>query len=225
MRLDIALMHRAGGEGALDHDLGLLEAFRDVALLDFELAGDVGDLALELVELVQDRRIGLERVIDLDHPGQHFVIDLDQRAGFGCDRLGSGGDGRDGVAGEQRLLARHHVAAHPAHVLDAEHDRLVEREIDDVLRGDHRLHAGQRFGLGGVDAPDARMRMRAAQYLAPDHAGHVGVGGKGRAARDLVGAVGTNGALADPLVVGDDVHRAAPCISAAVSITARTILS
>ena len=37
---------------------------------------------------------------------------------------------------------------------------------------------------------------------------------------------GLNGALADPLVVGDDVHHcAASRISAAVSITARTILS
>ena len=56
-----------------------------------------------------------------------------------------------------------------------------------------------------IDA-DAGVRMRAAQHLAPDHAGHGGVGGEGRAARDLVGAVGANGALADPLVVGDDVH-------------------
>ena len=47
----------------------------------------------------------------------------------------------------------------------------------------------------------------------------------GRAARHLVGAVGPDGALADPLVVGDDVHCAASRISSAVSITARTILS
>ena len=225
MRLDIALMHRAGGEAALDDDLGLGEAFRDVALLDLEPAGDVGRLALELDEVVQDRRVGLHRVVDLDRPRQHLVVDLDQLAGLGRDRLGGGGDGRDRMAGEQRLLARHHVAAHPAHVLDAEHHRLVDREVDDVARGDHRLHAGQRLRLRGVDRLDARMRMRAAQDLAPDHAGHGGVGGKGRASGDLVDAVGTNGALADPLVVGDDVHCAASRISAAVSRTARTILS
>ncbi len=50
------------------------------------------------------------------------------------------------------------------------------------------------------------------------------------AAGDLVHAVGTDGALADPLVVGDEVHWVVSriyCarISAAVSITARTILS
>jgi hypothetical protein len=74
------------------------------------------------------------------------------------------------------------------------------------------------------------MRMRAAQHLAPDHAGHGGVGGELGAAGDLVHAVGTDGALADPLVVGDEVHWVGSSfywarISAAVSITARTILS
>ncbi len=93
-------------------------------------------------------RVGLDRVVDLDRPRQHLVIDLDQLAGFGGDRFRGRGHGGDGVAGEQRLLARHHVAAHPAHVLDAEHDRaLLDREIDDVLRGDDGLHAGQLFRL------------------------------------------------------------------------------
>ena len=134
MRLDIALVHRARGEAPLDDDVSLLEAFRDVALLVLDPACDVGRLAFELVELVQDRCVGLDRVLDLDRPRQHLVIDLDQLAGFGGDRFGGRGDGRYGVAGEQRLFARHHVAAHPAHVLDAEHDSaLLDREIDDVL--------------------------------------------------------------------------------------------
>ncbi len=55
MRLDIALVNGARGEGALDDDVGLLEAFGDVALLVLEAAGDVGRLAVELVELVQDQ--------------------------------------------------------------------------------------------------------------------------------------------------------------------------
>ena len=207
MRLDIALMNGARGEGALDDDVGLFEAFRDVALLVLEAAGDVGRLAVELVELVQDRRVGQNRVVDLDRPRQHLVIDLDQLAGFRCDRFRGRGDGCYGVAGEQRLVARHHVAAHPAHVLDAQHDRaLLDREIDDVARGDDGLYARQFFRLGGIDRFDARMRMRAAQNLAPDHAWHGGVGGELGAARDLVHAIRANGALADALVVGDEVH-------------------
>ncbi len=141
VRLDIALMHRAGGETALDDDFSLGEAFDDVTLLDLEAATDIRRLALELHEVMENWRIWLDRIVDLDRPRQHLVVDLDQFAGLCRDRLGRGGDGRDGVAGEQRLLARHHVAAHPAHVLDAEHDRLVDREVDNISRGDHRLHA------------------------------------------------------------------------------------
>ena len=59
MRLDIALVHRARGEAALDDDVGFLEPLRDVALLHFQLAGDVRRLALEHIELVQDRRVRL----------------------------------------------------------------------------------------------------------------------------------------------------------------------
>ena len=154
MRLDIALMHGARGEGALDDHLGLLEAFGDIALLHFLLAGDVRRLAFELVELVQDRRVRLQRIVDLDRERQHFIIDLDQLAGLCGDRFRGRRDGGDGMAGEQRLFARHHVAAHPAHVLDAEHhSALLDREIDDVARGDDGLHAGQLLRLRGVDRP------------------------------------------------------------------------
>src|SRR5262249_59392541 len=111
-----------------------------------------------------------------------------------------------------------------------EHDRaLLDREVDDVLGGDNRLHTGQRFRFGRADRLDARMRMRAAQNLAPDLAWHGGVGGELRAAGDFVHAVGADGALADPLVVGDEVHWAASLIpsriSAAGSSPARTVFS
>ncbi len=207
MRLDIALVNWARGEGALDDDVGLFKTFRDVALLVLEAAGDVGRLAFELVELVQNRCIRLDRVIDLDRPRQHLVIDFDQLAGLGRDRFRGRGHGRYWVAGEQRLVARHHVAAHPAHVLDAEHHRAIgDREVNDVARGDDGLYARQLLGFRRVDRFDAGMRMRAAQHLAPDHAWHRGVGGELGAAGHLVHAVGTDGALADPLVVGDEVH-------------------
>ena len=218
-------MHRTRREGALDDDLCRSEPLRDVALLDLYSTGDIGRLVLELHEVVKDRRAGLDRILDFDRPWQDLVVHLDQRTGLGRDRLGGGGDRRDGVAGKQRLVARHHVAAHPAHVLDAQYDRFVDRKIDHVARGDRRLDARQRLRLRGVDRLYAGMRMRAAQHLAPDHAGHRGVCGKGRAAGDLVDSIGANGTLADPLVVGDDVHCAASRISAAVSRTARTILS
>jgi len=97
--------------------------------------------------------------------------------------------------------------------------------IHDVAGGHDGLHARERFGLCRVDRVDARVRVRATQNLAPDHTRHGGVGGKGRAARDFVDTVGTNSALANPLVVDDNVHRDCSRISAAASSTARTILS
>src|ERR1700743_635375 len=86
VRLDVALMHRARCKRALDDDVGLSESLRDIALLQLELAGDVGRLAVELVELVEDRRVGLQRIIDLDRERKHFVVDFDQLAGFGGNR-------------------------------------------------------------------------------------------------------------------------------------------
>src|SRR5712671_5365828 len=50
------------------------QPFGDVSLLDLDPAADVGRLALELHEVVQDRRVGLDRVLDLDRPRQHLVI-------------------------------------------------------------------------------------------------------------------------------------------------------
>ena len=50
MRLDIALMGLLGLEGALDDDIGLLEALFDIAMAEFRALGDIGGL----------RRLGLD---------------------------------------------------------------------------------------------------------------------------------------------------------------------
>ena len=46
-------------------------------------------------------------------------------------------------------------------------ERLLRRDVGEVGRGDHRLHAGQRPRLAGVDRDDPRVRVRAAHDLAP----------------------------------------------------------
>ena len=224
MGLDIALMHRPGREVPLDDDIGLGEAGLDVALGVLDGARDVRGLAVERHPVVEDGRVVGQRVVDLDGVRQDLVIHLDQLAGLRRDGLGHGRDGGDRVTMEQRLVPRHHIAAHPAHVLNAERHRCVDREIDDVGGGHHRLHAGQGLGPGRVDGLDDGMGVGAAQHLAPDHAGHARVGREGRAPGDLVGPVGTDRAFTDPLVLGI-AHQAAPRISAAVSSTARIILS
>ena len=173
---------------------------------------------------MQDRRIGLDRVFRVNHPGQNLIFHFDQLQRLSRHLFRNRGNGGNRVAMEQRLFARHDVAAHPAHILNAEHHGFVEREIHHILMRHHGLYAGMRFRLRGIDGNDARMRMRAAQHLAPDHARHIGIGGIGSAARHLFRTIRTDRAFADPFV-GHIVHQAAPLISAAVSSTARTILS
>ena len=103
-------MNRARREGALDDDIGFLEARLDVAQLVHHGAGDVRGLAFEAHEVVQYRCARLDRVLDLDRVRQDFVVHLDQLAGFGRDFLIDRGDRGNGMAVEQRLLARHDVA-------------------------------------------------------------------------------------------------------------------
>ena len=224
MGFDVTLMHRRGAEAAFDNDIGLGEALINIAKLMFQLARNVRRLAVKLDEIMQDRRIGLDRVFRVNHPGQNLIFHFDQLQRLSRHLFRNRGNGGNRVAMEQRLFARHDVAAHPAHILNAEHHGFVEREIHHILMRHHGLHAGMRFRLRGIDGNDARMRMWAAQHLAPNHAGHIGIGGIGSAARHLFRTIRTDRAFADPFI-GHIVHQAAPLISAAVSSTARTILS
>ena len=106
VRLDIALVHGLGGVVLLDHHVGLVEARLGVALLELDALGDVrrlggrriGTLGQEVV--VQDRRVGLHRLGDVDDVRQHLVVDLDQRQRLLGDRLRHRRDrgNRDGPA-------------------------------------------------------------------------------------------------------------------------------
>ena len=77
--------------------------------------------------VVQDRRVGLHRLGDVDHVRQHLVLDLDQLQRLLGDRLDDGGDGGDRMALVERLLARHDVARDVAQVhlhLAGRHDQV-----------------------------------------------------------------------------------------------------
>ena len=138
-------------------------------------------------------------------------------------------DGRhrgDGVAAVQRLFLRQHVVAEELQV----HGALAEvgdlvRRLGQVAVRHHRLDAGQRLRLAGVDGLDARVRVRAAQHLAVQHAGQAHVGAVDRPAGHLVGAVRTHRARADYFVSRCICHQALASMVSAASRTARTILS
>ena len=122
MGFDITLVHRRGAEAAFDNDIGFGKTGIDIAQLVFQLARDVGRLAVEFDEIMQDRRIGLDRVFRVNHEGQDLIFHFDQLQRFGGHFFRNRGNGGNRVAMEQRLFARHDVAAHPAHILNAQHD-------------------------------------------------------------------------------------------------------
>ena len=215
MRLDIGLMHRLGRVAPLDRDIGVAEPGLDVALGERHPLGDVrgpGRLGLDplgIKVVVQQRRVGLHRLFDVDDVRQYVVIDLDQFAGLLGDRRRDRGDRGHRVPVIERPLAGHAVAREIAEVHRPFADkRLLRGDRREVLPGDHRLDPGERLGLCGVDRQDAGVRVRAALDLAPQHAGHHHVGAEIGAARDLVDPVGADRAGPDDFLefLGDERH-------------------
>ena len=110
--------------------------------------------------LVVDRLL-LHRAFHVDDGLERLVVDLDP---FGCSPrlLGMlGGDERDGLAEVAHLVEREHRL-----VGELEAVALLAR---DVLVREHRVHAGRRQRLAQVELDDARVRVRAAQRVAPEH--------------------------------------------------------
>ena len=120
----------------------------------------------------------LHRLVDVDDVRQHLVIDRDQRQRLVGDRLAGRGDGGDRMALIEHLLARHDVARHVPEILTATRSGPTYSNFcsGKSADGHHRLDAGQRRRLRGVDRADARMRVRRAQDAADQHARHRVVG-------------------------------------------------
>ena len=206
VRLDIGLVHRGGLELLLDHHVGLGEAGVEVADLELETLRDVGRLRRRRLDAAgdhvveQQRRVVRHRLVHVDDVRQHFVVHLDQRRRLIGDRGAGGRDRGHRVALVQRLLARHDVARDVPEVhRDALGADVVEFLVRQVLRGDHRLHAGQLLGRRGVDRADARMRVRRAEDPAVQHAGQLVVAAVHRASRHLGHAVRTDRPGSHPL--------------------------
>ena len=117
-----------------------------------------------------------------------------------------------------------HRLPHPVHlaagdVEGGDHPHVVaglahgngraNRQLGEIGRGYDRQHAFQPFGARGVDARDARMRVRAAQQLGMHHARQRQVGRVDRLARDALLGVHARQPLADDLErwAGSGRHR------------------
>jgi hypothetical protein len=165
-----------------------------VAVTDHEVAHDVRSRVVEVAVAVRPAlvvdRVLLHRALGVDDGLERYVFDLDPicRATrllgvLGCDE-------RDGLAEVAHLLEREHRL-----VRELEPVALLPR---DVLVREHGVHTRRRQRLAQVDLDDARVRVRAAQGVAPEHPGGVEVARVRELARRLGDPVDALDALADP---------------------------
>ncbi len=202
MRLDVALVRLLGAEGALDDDVGVLEARVHVAVAELGALGDVGGLLRLRLDAfgehlgVHQRGVGLHRLIHVGDVGEDLVVHLDE-----LQRGARGGRVDGGHGGHGMAVILGDAACH-AVFEDVIHRLVAGGVIGKIGRRDDGLHARQLLGLGRVDLLDLRVRMGRTQNEADELARQVEVRAVARAARDLVEAVRAQRARADALEVG-----------------------
>ena len=98
-----------------------------------------------------------------------------------------------------------------AHTLEREHRLVLELEPVEllarhVLMREHGVHARHGHRLGDLDRDDARVRVRAPQRVAPQHAGRLQVARVRELPGDLRDSVLTRDNLADAAELELDAH-------------------
>ena len=204
MRFQITLMHRRRHVAAFDDDIGLAQCCRGIASAEHDFLSDVrrhrglGGQTLGVQVVVQQRRVGRHRRFNLNHMGQHFVVNLNQAQRF----IGNARTGCryrcDRMANIQYFIARHYVQADIAQgggALTA-FDRNIGQHRK-VGRSDDRFDAWQRACRRCINTDDSGVGMRAALDTAGQHSREPQIGAKVGATGDLVGAVGADGPRAN----------------------------
>ena len=171
-------------------------------------AGFQGVLAAGLARLRMDqRRARLDRLCRVGEDGQVFVLHFDQPQRREGDLFGLRRHRGDLVAQAAHLvrLQRQVILGHAYRAL-----------IDDVRRGNHRMHTGQCLGRRGVDVLDAGMHALRAQDLAVELPRQIDVVDIARLAAGLLrrvhfrDALDDEGAGLDEFCFFSDLHDLAP---------------
>jgi hypothetical protein len=195
--LDIAVMRQLRPEGVLENAVRLAEPGFHVAQREAQDRLHVRVRSLGRRALVGPRVLVDEGGARLDRGGgiddrrQILVLHVDEGERLFRDVGVKGGDHRDLLADEAHAVAGQHghVEHAPPH-----------QNVREVLRREDGQDAGERLGLGRVDADDARVGQRAAEGLSPDEPGQGHVGGVAGGAADLLESVEPGDGLADDLV-------------------------
>ena len=158
LRLQEGVLSPGGLKVVGDDVLGAGDGPRRVATADVLVGADV--VLLLVKHLGSTRRGGLLRIV---YRRQHLVFHLDELFGLFQRVPVLGGDERDGVP---------QIMGQPAHRDEGVLVMLQVADLvfaGDVLSGEHRGHAGQRLGGGGVDGQHPGAGVLAAQRAAVQH--------------------------------------------------------
>ncbi len=120
---------------------------------------------------MHERRAGSQCFDRIEHRRQGIVCDFDLFRGLLRAAQILGDNDRDQLAVETHFVERDEVLIIGDFELFVRRylqTRIVAVEVIPIEHGQDARHA---FSLGGVDADDARVRVRAVQRLAPDRAG------------------------------------------------------
>ena len=157
-------MVEAGSDNDVGRGEGRVRVARGVGERPAHVVGPV------VVEL---RRVGRERRVEVGHHGQRLVLDLDQLERVLGDVAAHRDHGRDGLTHPADAVGRKRMGPGDALLGNGEPDhRLLARDRREVPAGDDVEDPGQLTGLADVDTPDACMRHGAAQHGGFDHLGH-----------------------------------------------------
>ena len=175
---------------ALDDDLARRVR---VAVADHHVADDVRPRVVAVAvphrRAIRMERLLLERALHVDDRLEQLVLDDDRLEREACLLGVLGRDDRDGLADVP-------------HAIDREHGLVGELEpvrlpAGDVRVGEHRVDARLSERARDVDRADARVGVRAAQRVAPEHAGGGEVARVGEVAPHLRDRVVSQEPLAD----------------------------
>ena len=155
IRFHVGLIEKGNLIFRLDNRVRVRKASLDVPLLQHIVGRHVPQSASVRIPHVlcgrpQDglRSIRIHGVHRIHNRGQYFIVHVDQRKGVLCDI---------------RIHSRHGRHLLP---LVADLFGFENRQVRYVPAAHHVHHPGQLFGSGGVDLPNARVTVRAAQDAA-----------------------------------------------------------
>ena len=191
------VLGRAGLVDALDHVVGAGARGCRVAVAD---APAVMALVPEVVRVPvrHARRVGLQRLLDVEDRGQLLEVELDPLDRLVGRLLALGHDRGDRLAAVADALGGEHLL-----LVRLDPDQAEDRvDVLGDVRGGQRAHeAGDLLGLAEVDPLDARVHERVADHLEMEHPG----------VADVVDVLGRAGDVAHAVaaldVAPDDVER------------------